>query len=472
MGKNMLRLLSLFTLGFLALFFMTAYWQVIRSPELAVHPRNPRLLAREREFARGGIYDRFGESLADSRPFEGGFKRVYQGGVSLVQTVGYSHPRFGQSGLELAFNGELAGLKPEDQVFQWFEGLRGGPKEGNSLITTIDLKLQRTAELALGPRSGAVVALDPATGEILVAASRPGFDPNRLDDTWDELRSHPDSPLLNRVTQGLYPPGSAFKVFTLAAALETGAVRWEQTFEDRGSLTIGDYVLGNPGRKAYGSLGLPDALAVSSNVVFGQIGLALGWDGFHQMARGWWLDRAMPLEVGTKGGHVPEPRVKAQGELAQLAIGQGELLVTPLHMAMLAATIANGGVTMRPYLVTEVRRPNGTVKHRTQPQVLARPLQAAHASQVAQAMKAVVQKGTGRGAALPGITVAGKTGTAQNPHGEAHSWFIAFAPLTAPRIAVAVVVEQGGTGGVVAAPIARAVLGEALGLHDNLSQGT
>jgi peptidoglycan glycosyltransferase len=470
MGKNMLRLLSLFILGFLALFLMTAYWQVLRSPELAAHPRNPRLLAREREFARGGIYDRFGETLADSRPFEGGYKRVYQGGVSLVQTVGYSHPRFGQSGLELAFNGELAGLKPEDQISQWLAGLGRRPKEGNSLITTIDLRLQRAAEVALGLRRGAVVVLKPSTGEILAAASRPGFDPNRLDEDWDQLRTHPDSPLLNRVTQGLYPPGSAFKVFTLAAALETGAVNWEQTFEDRGSLRIGDYVLGNPGRKAYGSLGLVDALAVSSNVVFGQIGLTLGWEGFHQMARDWLLDQPLLLDIPAKGGHVPEPTV--QGELAQLAIGQGELLVTPLHMAMLAATVANGGVAMRPYLVMEVRRPNGTVKARTRPQVLARPLKTVHASRVAQAMNAVVQGGTGREAALPGIRVAGKTGTAQNPHGEAHSWFIGFAPLTNPQVAVAVVVEQGGAGGLVAAPIARAVLGAALGLHDSSSHGT
>ena len=470
MGKNMLRLLSLFTLGFLALFLMTAYWQVIRAPELAVHPRNPRLLAREREFARGGIYDRFGEALADSRPFEGGYKRVYRGGVSLVQTVGYSHPRFGQSGLELAFNGELAGLKPEDQIFQWLGGLGGRPREGNSLITTIDLRLQRAAESALGPRRGAVVALDPSTGQILVAASRPGFDPNRLDEDWEELRAHSESPLLNRATQGLYPPGSAFKVFTLAAALEKGAVRWEQSIEDRGSLQIGDYVLGNPGGRAYGSLSLVDALAVSSNVVFGQIGLALGWEGFHQMARDWLLDRPVPLEIPTKGSHLPGPRGK--GELVQLAIGQGELLVTPLHMAMLAATIANGGVTMRPYLVMEVRRPNGTIKARTQPQVLARPLGPVHANRVAQAMQAVVEKGTGGGAALPGITVAGKTGTAQNPHGEAHSWFIGFAPLINPQVAVAVVVEGGGAGGLVAAPIAQAVLGAALGLDESSFHGT
>jgi peptidoglycan glycosyltransferase len=188
------------------------------------------------------------------------------------------------------------------------------------------------------------------------------------------------------------------------------------------------------------------------------------------MARDWLLDRPVPLEIPTKGGHLPGPRGK--GELVQLAIGQGELLVTPLHMAMLAATIANGGVTMRPYLVMEVRRPNGTIKARTQPQVLARPLGPVHANRVAQAMQAVVEKGTGGGAALPGITVAGKTGTAQNPHGEAHSWFIGFAPLINPQVAVAVVVEGGGAGGLVAAPIAQAVLGAALGLDESSFHGT
>ena len=293
----MLRLLSLFILGFLALFLMTAYWQVLRSPELAAHPRNPRLLAREREFARGGIYDRFGETLADSRPFEGGYKRVYQGGVSLVQTVGYSHPRFGQSGLELAFNGELAGLKPEDQISQWLAGLGRRPKEGNSLITTIDLRLQRAAEVALGLRRGAVVVLKPSTGEILAAASRPGFDPNRLDEDWDQLRTHPDSPLLNRVTQGLYPPGSAFKVFTLAAALETGAVNWEQTFEDRGSLRMRRLRPGKSGAESLRLIGTCRCLGRVVKCSLRQIGLTLGWEGFHQMASRLAAGPAVSLEI-------------------------------------------------------------------------------------------------------------------------------------------------------------------------------
>ncbi|MGI6037658.1 MAG: peptidoglycan D,D-transpeptidase FtsI family protein [Limnochordia bacterium] len=464
MGKNLLRTLYLFTVGFCALFIMTAYWQLVRGPELALHPRNPRLLARQQTVPRGGIYDRHGESLAESIQVGEVYRRQYHGGPSLGPTIGYSHPRLGLSGLEQVYNEELAGLTPEDSVVQWWQKTRGKGPAGNSIFTTLDLGLQKLAAQAFGERRGAVVALVPSTGEILALVSSPGYDPNGLEELWPQLREDPHSPLLNRAIQGRYPPGSAFKVFTLAAALASETVDWHGIYPDEGSLEIGNYTLTNPGELAYGPLTLVDALARSSNVVFGRIGLEMGQQLWSKQVESWGFKGDLEFDLPLAAGHVPDPEEIGRADLAQLAIGQGALTVTPLHMAVLAATIANDGVMMRPYLVETIVDPLGRNKYQVQRKAIGRPITALQAQRVGEAMAAVVERGTGQRARVAGVGVAGKTGTAQNPHGPDHSWFIAYAPRKAPQIAIAVIVEGGGAGGGLAATITREILQGFFGL--------
>jgi peptidoglycan glycosyltransferase len=415
---------------------------------------------------RGRILDRSGDVLAYSEKHGDQVFRLYPYGPAFAHVVGYSYPKLGASGMEAAANAHLNGATA-DSLPAWGELgrqllTRAKSPRGQDLMLTLDAGLQILAVQLLGNKRGAVVMLQPGDGAIRVLASTPAFDPNRI--TPELFRhSHPGAPLLNRATQGLYPPGSTFKILTAALALEkgfSGAIHCPADGYTTSSYypKIRDheyYSARRTGRiwKGHGDLNLGTALAESSNVFFAKLGVSFGHDAFFHNIERFYFNRRIGLYQSPYGswamgtGRVSDIAPSDKYGLAQASIGQGKTLVTPAHMALIVAAIANRGLAMRPRLA------------RSDPPVeLARFMPMDDALGLGRMMRRVVAEGTGRGIDVEGMQIAGKTGTAQNPQGAAHSWFVGFAPADRPALAVAVLVEHGGYGATTAAPIARDLL--------------
>jgi len=415
---------------------------------------------------RGRILDHRGAVLAFSERRGERVLRLYPYGPAFAHVVGYSDPKFGASGLEAAanahLNGAMAGSLPAWGKLGHQLLTRDRNPRGQDLALTLDAELQLLAVQRLGSKRGAVVLLDPRDGALRVLVSRPAFDPNRVSAGLFRT-GHPGTPLLNRATQGLYPPGSTFKVLTAALALEKGfkgtlacpADGYATSSRYRKIRDHEYYAARRAGRvwKGHGNLNLGTALAKSSNVFFARLGVEYGHAAFFRNLGLFHFDHRIGLYSSPSGtwamstGRIPEIATSDQYGLAQASIGQGKILVTPAHMALITAAIANRGLAMRPRLVA------------TDPPVrLARFMSAAGARRLAGMLRKVVTQGTGRSIDGEGPPIAGKTGTAQNPRGAAHSWFIGFAPADRPALAVAVMVEHGGYGSMTAAPIARDLL--------------
>lgn len=431
MRKSFLALVTMFGLLFLSLF----YWQICA--DIQDHPANPRYYQMFKE-DRGVIYDRRGVPLAASTSDGTIFARNYAA-PSLCHVVGYFHQRYGMTGLERRYHEDLS--------------------QGRSLITTLDLDVQKVAEQALAGKQGAVVVVKPTSGEVLALVSSPGVDGNALDANWSNYLGDERSPFLNRATHGLYPPGSVVKPIVYGAALGEGLVERNQIWHDHGSMVLENRTISNYGGKAHGSITTDQALAVSSNVVFAQLAMSLGDRLIEEFRRfGFGMDVGFDLQ--NLGGYLPA-KITSAYDAAQLGIGQGELLVTPLQMASVVSTIANGGVLMRPFVVQEVR---GGLKMRqiTRPQSISQVLPGSQARDVQEAMVLAAREGTAQTSLPLSLDYGGKTGTAQTGSGADHAWFIGFAPTERPQVAVAVLVEQGGSGSRVAVPIGVTVMDAAL----------
>jgi len=432
--------------------------QVIEGPRLAENPYNPR--HAQIAIGRGSILASDGTPLAVTH----GARRIYPEGALTAQAVGYASTRYGTSGLEDAFDHALAAhadaVDPFSQLLDIVQGSHAASR-GADIVTTLDLTIQRTLVAGLSRYARAAgVVLDPRTGAVLALASVPAYDPNRLDARWPALVHDPASPLLDRSTSGLYPPGSTFKIVTASDALDAGVVTPQSTFVDDGGFTVGTFTVHDDEEESTGVQDLTGAFALSSNVDFAQIALKVGVDRWFAYAAKWGLGQPVDFDVPVARDRLPPKQDVYPGVLAQLGFGQASLLVTPMRMALVGATIAHDGTTPRPYLVRRVAGAQTSVA--TTVETLAQPVTPETAREVRSLMVAVVKRGTGTAARLPGVTVAGKTGTATNPHGRSHAWFVAFAPADAPRVAVALVVENVGYGGTYAAPIARNVLRVAL----------
>lgn len=461
MRSNIYRVVLFFLLCFFVLIAYLTYIVEFQGDMLATHPKNRRVWKIEEQTVRGGIYDRNGETLAKTDT-KGENKRIYSLGASTSHFLGYTSPRYGKTGLEDIYDNYLLGMEGRQKYINYFRRLAGKPAQGYDLYLTIDGRLQQEAYNLLKGRRGAVVALDPQTGAVLALVSSPGFDPNRLNQSWEEINNDENSPLLNRATQGSYPPGSAIKIAVAAGALEHNPALWNKTFNNPGYIevegrTIRDSVRTNS------QLKLEEALAFSSNVVFVQIALDMGAENFYNVLQSFYFNKSIPFDLPIKKSVFPSLSKLEPNALAESAIGQGQMLVTPFHMALITATIANDGVMMEPYVIDKVVTPGGAVVSKTAPRELARPIGPQAAKLVSQGMKAVVDWGTGTRATISGVEVAGKTGSAQNPQGISHAWFIGFAPVENPQIALAVVVENEGAGGSKAAPIAQKLFTMMLG---------
>ena len=460
-ARSIAQLATLFAALFAILVLRQLYVQVVRGPSIAARPYNPRHALLDRN--RGRIMASDGTVLAHTV----GGKRAYPFGPALAHAVGYVSQRYGTAGLEDAYDSALTAPDTTGdfgaQAGQIGAALGGANAEphGADIVTTLQMPVQLALYQQLARHArGAGIVFDPRTGAVLAMASVPSFDPNTVDTSFAALSKAPDSPLIDRATDGLYPPGSTFKIVTAAIALDAGVVTMDSQWDDAGYFQIGNYIVHDDEGEVPGLLDLTGAFAKSSNVDFAQIALKIGTDTWFQYAQRWGFGDSFDFQLPAQRDRIPPRAEVYPGILAQMGFGQASLLVSPMRMGLVASTIANGGIEQRPYIVRSIR--TGAAASDFGPAQLAAPVSPETAQNVKNMMVAVVQSGTGTSAALPNVTVAGKTGTATNPAGRAHSWFVCFAPAQAPRIAVAIVVENAGYGAAVAAPIAKQVLRVAL----------
>lgn len=467
-------------LAFGAIAVGAGYWQVVRSNDLSHDPNDAAVQAAARDVLRGTITDRDGKRLAwNARDANGEPYRVYAS-PSLSGVIGYSSIVYAQAGLEKAWNAELTGAASPDPLDDLTRKFTGAGPDPASLRTTLVLSLQQQAAKLLGGDKGAVVMLDPRSGDVLAMVSSPTFDasalanPTTATQTWASLQADPDKPLLPRAVQGTYVPGSVFKIVTSLAALGSGAISTATTYpqqpeaEKTGLLIDGFRVRDGHHDFTDGTaLDFDQAIEVSCNEYFALTGLRTGGEQLLSTARALGFGAPLPFDLPTAASQVTSGGGSFQGgfadevELANAAYGQGQTLVTPLQMALVAATVANGGVLMKPRLVLSATNQSGTTSY--SPQVVRRVVSSGVASDVRDAMVLAVNSAWGKpftlGAQVAGLQVAGKSGTAElDPGVNPHSWFIAFAPAQNPQVAIAVIVENGGHGVDRAAPIAGSML--------------
>lgn len=464
MDRPLRRLLAFFAVLFVALILQLTYIQVWKAPKLRVDPANTRAVEEEMKVQRGTIISIDGVELATNRQDGDYFLREYPQGDITSPWLGYNSLRYGRAGVERVYNPELAGQTGLMQFTGYWNEILGRPHRGADLRLTINMKVQRAAAEALGQRKGAVVALDPRTGAVLAMVSYPRFDPNRLESDWKDINSDADSPLLNRAIRGLYPPGSVFKILVAGAGLEEGVVTPGQKFDDKGSVTAGGYVVRNYGDSVYGEHDFNTAFIKSINTTFAKVGVELGADDLARYVADFGFGSEPPWRLGGETGRFPASRQMDKAHVAQAAFGQGEVLATPLGIALATSAVANDGKIMKPYIVQQVLDYHQKVIDEAKTEVWKQPLSPETAAEVKRSMVGVVSSGTGTAAAIQNVQVAGKTGTAEVADGAPHAWFASFAPADEPRVVVVVLVENAGTGGSVAAPIARKVIAAALGL--------
>lgn len=459
-------------LGFAALLVAVSWFQVVRADELKTDPRNPRPALADRGKERGLIVSSDGTVLARSVPDPAdprNFIREYPEGRAFSHAVGYSSFLVGASGIEAAYSSHLRS-RVDLTISDLVAVILGQDLRPRTVEVTLDSELQRLAFDALGDNKGAVVAMDPSTGAILAVVSKPSFDPavlNALDaaEQWDRLLAEADRPLADRATREIYAPGSTFKTVVTAAGLDTGQVTPATEFADpvefqlpESDATISNFDGGPCGNGD--TVTLLQAFVRSCNTIFADLAIQLGAVdiGITAAALGFNRDLDFAWEVPNATWHT-DALAEDPAALGQSGIGERDVRATPLHMAMVAAAVANDGMVPSPYLVQRVVHAGGDVLESSEPDLM-RAMSQETAATLSQMMERVVTEGTGRQAAVPEVRVAGKTGTATGQEGFPNVWFIGFAPVGEPEIALAVFVEgtpvsgEAATGGGVAAPIA------------------
>lgn len=478
MNRQIVKLFAFIVVLFGVLVGFTSYWSVFDAKALKEKEANKRPLFEQQQVRRGRILAADGSVIAKSIAKGHGaglrYVRRYPLGELFGHPIGYSFMEYGQSEFEKFHNSELTG--EETEFGSILDELTGQKQEGEEIVTNLDRKAQ---EVALGDLEaaghGAVVAIEPSTGAVKVMASNPPYNPNQVPNEFGKLvKENVNTPLINRATQGRYPPGSTFKVVTAAAGLESGAITPETTINAPGSIIDEGHELANDYDQDWGDISLDTALTNSVNTWFGQLGQKLGQDRLFEMMEQFGFNSKPPIDlpeeellpsgvVGESGAvlHREEPV-----DLARVAIGQERLLATPLQIAMVAAAVANKGKLMKPQIWNRVVNSDGSVTKRLSPDVYSEPISAKTAAELTTAMEGVVREGTGTNAAISGVQVAGKTGTAETPGNAAcgggseenQAWFMGFAPANEPKIAIVASVEcTQQFGNDVAAPIFRDV---------------
>jgi penicillin-binding protein A len=466
-SNNIKKVFVVFLLCFVGIISYITYFEFYKASEVVKSPYNRRLWAIRNEVLRGTIYDRNMTALTKSERVNSETqKRTYTAGDIFAHTLGYVDIKYGITGLERKYDTELMGAESINLIQLIKNKGKAEEKVGHNLKTTLDLNIQKTAYDLLGNNKGAVVALNPRTGEVLAMVSKPSYDPNNLNAIWDNLQKDAaNHPLINRATGGLYPPGSTFKTITAISALENIKGITTREFEDKGKLVFNSKEsLSNYNGEVLGNIDFKEAFYHSSNVFFGNLGLELGNDKLKATAEKFFFNKNTPTDgITIENSKFPTYKNNEKGNMAQSAIGQAEVLATPMEMALVASTIANDGVMMKPFLVNQVMDSKGKVVKNIEPDSNGELISKDNAKIMKELMRAVVTNGTGGSAEVSGITASGKTGTADHVESKnPHAWFMGFAPYDNPQVAVAVIVEEGGVGGKAAAKIAGQVMKAAL----------
>ncbi len=472
-ATNIRALTLTIALAFLVTSVGVGYWTLVAGDELSSDPYNPRLVAAIRDRPRGFINDAAGTTLAESAQVGNTYNRVYRD-KALAHVTGYASFQFGASGIEAAYAESLIGQDPADPLSQWRARYLRERAPPGSVVLGIDPKVQQAAVAALGNRRGAIVALDPRNGMILASASWPQYDASLISDpateeaAWKQVNEDPDKPLINRATQGLYPPGSTFKIITGAAALENGVdpnakIRVDDPWQaDR---SWGTYFVRSSSR-AHGDYTMADAFRLSENIYFAKVGLQLGGQKLVEYAQRFGIGSATRCDIPAARGQVSRTgQLDRPTLIADTSYGQGEILASPLQMALVAASIGMGGVMPTPHYATEVRDAAGHAIRVIAPGPSGQVIGPETARALTTMLVGAVE-GPGAfafAAKIPGVRVAGKTGSAENPSGAPHGWFVGFAPAEAPTVAVAILLENTARGGEDAAPLGGRVMQAALG---------
>jgi peptidoglycan glycosyltransferase len=471
-NRPIIRLYGFVALMFALLVAFTSRWTIFEASSLRNNPLNARSLLEQQRIERGPILAADGTVLARSlRTREGTFERTYPAGEAFAQVVGYSFTNLGNSGLERFRNAALNG-QAGTNLQTILDQLQGRKRRGEKVITTLDPRAQRLALAALAGHRGAVVALEPRTGAVTVMASSPGYDPNALRSQRGYERLARDTngrPLINRATQFGYAPGSSFKVLTATAAIDTGAFTPGSAISGRNDVRISGVPLQNDDNASFGTITLTEALAHSVNTVWAQVAERLGKQVLARYMSRFGFDRKpeldYPAEQMSSSGEYLGSRLLAptsrRVDVGRMGIGQDKLAVTPLQMAEVVAAVANRGRLMVPHITRRVVDADGRTVETIKPRVQSVVMKPSTAAAVTTMMEAVVNEGTGTTAQIPGVQVAGKTGTAETQIGTAinNVWFIAFAPAASPRVAIAVTLQGvPGQGAAFAAPVAKQVM--------------
>ncbi|MDQ2621744.1 MAG: penicillin-binding transpeptidase domain-containing protein [Actinomycetota bacterium] len=476
MNARIVKLFAFITVLFAVLVGFTSYWSVFDANNLKDQRVNKRPLFAAQQIKRGRILTDDGTVIARSvRTGQGAstqFVRRYPLGSLYGHPIGYSFAEQGNSEFEQSHNRQLIG---EDSEFSSiFDELRGKEQTGHDVFTNIDGNAQQTAVDLLAGRAGAVVAIEPSTGKVRALVSQPSFDPNKIPTELNEMFQDPTRPLYAAATQGQYPPGSTFKLVTAAAALDSGKISPDTVIDAPASITVQGQPLSNFGGSSFGEINVTTALTNSVNTYFAKLGRRVGEDTMYEYMERFGFNSKPEIDLpndqlsisgvfDTSTGTMLTPDEGV--DVARIAIGQERLLATPIQMAEVAAAIANKGDLMKPVLWREVRDVDGRTIDEVKPEKQSDVISEESAAELTEAMRSVVNEGTGTAAALSGVDVAGKTGTAEVPDQTRcaglpnQAWFVGFAPADDPQIAVAATVEcTDGQGGTVAAPIAAGVM--------------
>lgn len=437
------------------------FFLVVKSNEVINSTYNKRQEVLSERIVRGEILSSDGEVLARTTiDTDGNETREYPYGDVYAHVVG----RFskGKTGIEESENIRL--LTSNINSFEvMYSDLVGEKSFGDNIVTTLDSELQQVAYDALGDDRGAVVVMEPSTGKILAMVSKPSYDPNNIDAIWEELVADEDtqSPLINRATQGLYPPGSTFKVLTaLEYMRENPVVYLKYKYECNGKIEDNKMTIHCYNNKSHGEVDLPLSFAKSCNTSFASIGMDINKNSFYELCEKFLFNTKLPITMASNpSSFTLQKGSSGVKEAMQTAIGQGNTLITPLHNAMIAAAVANNGVMMKPYVVDRVENAEGAVVKRYSPKVISKPLSYAEADYIGDMMRKVVTDGTGKKLKDLDVKAAGKTGSADHGEEKAHAWFIGYAPYNDdPEIVVSVIVESVGTGSDFAVPIVKEIM--------------
>ncbi len=430
-----------------------SYFQIFKSEEIRNSSYNKRLWLNEENVLRGSILDRNGEVISYSEKDGEENKRYYPYDNLYSHIIGYSYRQYGKAGLEKEYNNELLDINVNNG-FNEIKNLVLPTSVGNDLKLTISHGMQEKSYELLKGKKGSIIAMNPKTGEIYSMVSLPDFNPSNLDAEWTGIAENVNSPLLNRSIQGLYAPGSIYKVISTVGILETFGI--EKNYTCNGKATVDGYTFKDYGGSSHGNIDLKEAFTKSCNPYFVENSLIIGKEKLGEVSDRFMINEKIPFDLPVKESKFEYKKQIEKTKIAASSIGQGDVLVTPLNMLMMASSIANNGEMVKPILVDKVIDKNGKIIQTNETEILSNVTSPSIAEEVKEMMREVVVSGTGKNASIRNVEVAGKTGTAENTSGKSHSWFVGFAPYENPQLSVVVILEEEGTtGGQSAAPIAR-----------------